>query len=759
MTSHSMNSPIASALMDSPAANAMHAQQQQQHFQGLSQDSPLGPFDNNSNRWNDPASNSNNKGPEMFHIASPPLTPSGVMARSPSSYNTFGMNNSVKRPPLWPMDRPIVLPFPRQTPTPSQSSKAANLQHIPCKFFKSGACTAGKNCLFSHSRDPPSENFVCKYFLKGNCKFGAKCSLSHSFLAMDRKTSALLPGAGAGGSLGRTRLERRASSGAILNNNLWQQQPTATTEPLSPPYGSSLPQQTLQLNNNNVEFTMGRSPSQPGFMKPTLTRTTSDNLRSTLYMSQDGTTGIPRSPFSPDDDLTSPDSNGERNNINNNTPFNPLVSLETRMRQHLAAPLPIRQRSLPDIFRLAPLSHEGSALPTSPFYQPGNKGLFLSVSCESDTNAPSSSPLRLHSIPEIHGIYSNGGNTTQMNGGSMMQRRASAIEFTDLHEDEFSDLDDDEDTGDQGILPSSLNDLLTTRERQRRQSRQDDIEPRSSNNMFPSPASGSLRDDKDDEDVRFALSNHSLSTSGSNTQFHQPVYGDHQQQYHHHHHHNQQNGGLEMLHFPHAMIIPSSSSSSLSGRQMPTHPFDDLSSYEEYDYQHQHQHLHHLPGHIVSVPVTSAQIQSQGIAKGLHYKERSGTPDPFCPFPQETEEVQFKMDDDEAVAGVDALTADSDSFLEADFHQGQQATRAGLLRSNSIIATEKLNEASHQQQQQQQGTMTPVSLLSREEDGGDGGAMGSIDFSSLSISDGGLMISSSGLEEDVSYAGIARSQK
>lgn len=246
---------------------------------------------------------------------------------------------------------------------------------------------------------------------------------------------------------------------------------------------------------------------------------------------------------------------------------------------------------------------------------------------------------------------------------------------------------------------------------------------------------------------------------GSNTQFHQPVYGDHQQQYHHHQQHSQQNGGLEMLHFPHAMIIPSSSSSSLSGRQMPTHPFDDLSSYEEYDYQHQHQHLHHLPGHIVSVPVTSAQIQSQGIAKGLHYKERSGTPDPFCPFPQETEEVQFKMDDDEAVAGVDALTADSDSFLEADFHQGQQATRAGLLRSNSIIATEKLNEASHQQQQQQQGTMTPVSLLSREEDGGDGGAMGSIDFSSLSISDGGLMISSSGLEEDVSYAGIARSQK
>ncbi|KAK3842494.1 MAG: hypothetical protein J3R72DRAFT_443135 [Linnemannia gamsii] len=767
MSSHNMNSPITSSLMDSPASNNMHVQ----HFQGLSQDSPLGQFDpNNNNRWNDPniINNSNNNhnkgGPDMFHIASPPLTPSGVMARSPSSYNTFGMNNTVKRPPLWPMDRPIVLPFPRQTPTPSQSSKAANLQHIPCKFFKSGACTAGKNCLFSHSRDPPSENFVCKYFLKGNCKFGAKCSLSHSFLALDRKTSALLP---AGGSLGRTRLERRASSGAILNNNLWQQQ---QTEPLSPPYGSSLPQQqALQLNNNNVEFTMGRSPSQQGFMKPTLTRTTSENLRSALYMSQqDGATGVSRSPFSPDDDFVAPDSIGERNmtvNSNGNT-FTPLSSLESRMRQHLAAPLPIRQRSLPDIFRLAPLSHEGSALPTSPFYQPGNKGLFLSVSCESDTNPSSPSPLRLHSIPELHGLYNSNSNTTTPNNGqaanlsaSSMQRRASAVEFHDLHEDDFSDLD--EDAGEQGILPSSLNDLLTTRERQRRQSRQDDIEPRlsSSNNMFPSPASGSLRDEKDDDEVRFAFSSHPLSTSGSNQgtqQFHQTVYGDlhhHQQQLHHQH----PQGGLEMMHSPHAMLIPSSSSS-LSGRQMPTHPFDDLSSYEEYDHPHQHHHYQYQ-GHVAvanNVGAVSAEGQGTG---GLHYKERSGTPDPFCPFPQEAEEVQFEMDDEDSIlnstAAVDALTA------EHGYQHQQQGARAGLLRSNSITMADKLSEA--RQQQQQQGTMTPVSLQSREEDNGEG-MIGTIDFSSLSIS-GGLMITSStgGLDDDgvgsLSYAGITRSQK
>lgn len=220
-----------------------------------------------------------------------------------------------------------------------------------------------------------------------------------------------------------------------------------------------------------------------------------------------------------------------------------------------------------------------------------------------------------------------------------------------------------------------------------------------------------------------------------------------------------------MIHSPHAMLIPSSSSSSsLSSHQMPTHPFDDLSSYEEYD---QHQHLHHHPGHIAAVITTSAQIQRATTgSRGLHYKEQSGTPDPFCPFPQESGEVQFAMDDDESIldgpaaaaitAGVDALTAELD-FQEQQYQQ-QQAARAGLLRSNSIIAAaDKLNE-NHQQQREQQGTMTPVSLLSREEDGGDGSVMGSMDFSSLSISGGGLMISS-GLDDgagSLSYAGIAR---
>lgn len=54
-----------------------------------------------------------------------------------------------------------------------------NLNHVPCKFFRQGACQAGKACPFSHNMDPTIETAPCKYFSKGNCKFGAKCALAH----------------------------------------------------------------------------------------------------------------------------------------------------------------------------------------------------------------------------------------------------------------------------------------------------------------------------------------------------------------------------------------------------------------------------------------------------------------------------------------------------------------------------------------------------------------------------------------------------
>ncbi|KAH6643525.1 hypothetical protein C7974DRAFT_438418 [Boeremia exigua] len=51
--------------------------------------------------------------------------------------------------------------------------------HVPCKFYRQGACQAGKACPFLHSDEPVTERAPCKYFTKGNCKFGHKCALAH----------------------------------------------------------------------------------------------------------------------------------------------------------------------------------------------------------------------------------------------------------------------------------------------------------------------------------------------------------------------------------------------------------------------------------------------------------------------------------------------------------------------------------------------------------------------------------------------------
>ncbi|KAI1478490.1 hypothetical protein F4774DRAFT_152569 [Daldinia eschscholtzii] len=53
-----------------------------------------------------------------------------------------------------------------------------NTSHVPCKFFRQGACQAGSACPFSHDLGTASET-VCKYFAKGNCKFGPKCANVH----------------------------------------------------------------------------------------------------------------------------------------------------------------------------------------------------------------------------------------------------------------------------------------------------------------------------------------------------------------------------------------------------------------------------------------------------------------------------------------------------------------------------------------------------------------------------------------------------
>ncbi|TID05113.1 Protein cps3 [Colletotrichum higginsianum] len=84
---------------------------------------------------------------------------------------------------------PIMSPMPSTASTASASASASaarfdgprsppNTSHVPCKFFRQGACQAGNACPFSHDLGAAAEN-ICKYFAKGNCKFGPKCANIH----------------------------------------------------------------------------------------------------------------------------------------------------------------------------------------------------------------------------------------------------------------------------------------------------------------------------------------------------------------------------------------------------------------------------------------------------------------------------------------------------------------------------------------------------------------------------------------------------
>ncbi|KAF2711795.1 hypothetical protein K504DRAFT_340292, partial [Pleomassaria siparia CBS 279.74] len=69
--------------------------------------------------------------------------------------------------------RGMAFEGPRSPPNNKSTS------HVPCKFYRQGACQAGKACPFLHSDEPLTERAPCKYFTKGNCKFGPKCALAH----------------------------------------------------------------------------------------------------------------------------------------------------------------------------------------------------------------------------------------------------------------------------------------------------------------------------------------------------------------------------------------------------------------------------------------------------------------------------------------------------------------------------------------------------------------------------------------------------
>ncbi|KAJ1311137.1 hypothetical protein OPQ81_009638 [Rhizoctonia solani] len=101
------------------------------------------------------------------------------------------------------------------------SSKSKDLSHVPCKFFRVGGCTAGPSCPFSHHVAEPGETkSVCTWFVKGSCKFGHKCALAHVLpgqpMSMDKRNKRAAQAATKGGEKGG---ESKASDKGVVGQN------------------------------------------------------------------------------------------------------------------------------------------------------------------------------------------------------------------------------------------------------------------------------------------------------------------------------------------------------------------------------------------------------------------------------------------------------------------------------------------------------------------------------------------------------------
>ncbi|KAF7715097.1 Spindle poison sensitivity protein [Penicillium ucsense] len=124
----------------------------------------------------------------------------------------------------------------RSPPNPSNK----NTKHVPCKFFRQGACQAGPACPFLHSTDAAIDYAPCKYFAKGNCKFGSKCALAHILPDGRRVNRGAGGGAmGMGGSShlnlgGRVNPQAYVNQDSALTNSVLSQQRMNGPDPRYP---------------------------------------------------------------------------------------------------------------------------------------------------------------------------------------------------------------------------------------------------------------------------------------------------------------------------------------------------------------------------------------------------------------------------------------------------------------------------------------------------------------------------------------------
>ncbi|GAA6050193.1 hypothetical protein JCM3770_000447 [Rhodotorula araucariae] len=397
-------------------------------------------------------------------------------------------------------------------------AKPKDLSHVPCKFFKANSCTAGDACPFSHDLPVPGTSKpVCQWFAKGNCKFGHKCALAHVLpgqpMSFDRKNKraaqqalrdaqATADGgvvtathataqsprlADAGGLVQTLRQSVDAVSGRPSDYLLYQQPvPSAQLA-----YNAG----TSQAGDLDAIFGSpdGVAHGTPASSPPVQHRTLQHNSpHSPLHFS-----ALSQGPTVP---FIAPASSGlshhfgSASNGRSSVAAHAMLSEQARRLSSTSESLsPPRiahlshtrvsvsfQNGSPamDLGTSPPLAVPGagagaagaSIFGTSPFS--GSRGLFIPSSYDSNEDAfPRSPPVR----------------SSMLLGD--MQRSGSGMTlgapWQDAIADEYDDDEGDAEPFDEGFLPSSLNDLLTPEEMQRRTRRANGAGPSSLSSPSP----------------------------------------------------------------------------------------------------------------------------------------------------------------------------------------------------------------------------------------------------------------------------------
>ncbi|KAG0706883.1 hypothetical protein DFH29DRAFT_92196 [Suillus ampliporus] len=366
------------------------------------------------------------------------------------------------------------------------SSKSKDLSHVPCKFFKVGACTAGSSCPFSHAvQEPGQQKDVCAWFVKGNCKFGHKCALAHVLpgqsMSMDRKNkkSAQLAanaagsggqkdGAKAGRSVRKDSHAHQGSGGASSAGNARGGLLSGSTAPTRSLSASTRPPISMPLKATI-------SPSAPA---PPLNDTDFAS-----FSLPDDTEKLPAAPLQrrstpppePESPAPAQDSEFKEEHKSPSPPTLPLSMPSTRRSGLSHRPT--------DSADLGPIgSPPRGSLPRTGLtngFSPGTSPAAPAIS--STLPAQSQSVFQSYdSQPSILDTKHRSGLAASLGAwktelgpvpSQVVNRGDGSLNMRGLNEIAVEDEDLEE------FLPSSLNDLLTPEERSRRMSRTNSVRP------------------------------------------------------------------------------------------------------------------------------------------------------------------------------------------------------------------------------------------------------------------------------------------